>query len=116
MDVDYLRGGNGQPMWHVLKEDPSWDPCTGTRIFGVWCEGGRVVAITTPFLVSRIKRLPEEIGLLTELRVLNFGWQFWWDDVTLPCTMSQMKGLQSLIVTNLFGADNKIMVPGCAVQ
>eukprot|EP00746_Dinoflagellata_sp_MGD_P124788 gnl/MRDRNA2_/MRDRNA2_59417_c0_seq1.p1 gnl/MRDRNA2_/MRDRNA2_59417_c0~~gnl/MRDRNA2_/MRDRNA2_59417_c0_seq1.p1 ORF type:complete len:1726 (-),score=278.04 gnl/MRDRNA2_/MRDRNA2_59417_c0_seq1:251-4669(-) len=116
MDIDYLRGGNGQPMWHVLKEDPSWDPCTGIRVYGVWCEGGRVVAITTPFLISRFKRLPEELGLLTDLRVLNFGWVAFFDDVTLPCSMSHMTGLQALIISNIFGADAKITMPGCAVK
>lgn len=117
MDVEWMRGGNGQPMWHILEDDPEYDPCSkDPRLFGVWCENGRVVLITPHLLFSRIKSLPPEIGLLTGLKVLNLGWQVWYDGITLPCEMSQMTSLLSLLLENPQGFDATITIPECSIK
>jgi len=97
----YQLRGAGVEHWSWMKSHPGQDICSnGTRLWGVWCEGGSITMISGlqwQYQTKHSWSLPDAFGQLTGLKKLLFASLY--GVGALPDTLSSMSSLVFLDIS-----------------
>ena len=97
----YQLRGAGVEHWSWMKSHPGEDICNnGTRLWGAWCEGGRVTMISGlqwQYQTTHSWSLPDAFGQLTGLKKLLFSSLY--GVGALPDTLGSMSSLVFLDIS-----------------